>query len=263
MNKKYGGLAIVLLLLSACTTSPTGRPQLLLMPESQMNQMGVAAFDNIKKQSKVVQQPTTNRYVNCVAQAITSVITNAKQTAWEVVVFNDDSANAFALPGGKIGVNTGLLKIARDQHQLAAVVGHEVAHVLAQHGNERMSIDFASQTTQQLLGAMVEGGEQSALLMGALGLGAAVGVKLPFSRKHESEADLMGLQMMAKAGFNPEASVQLWKNMAANQNGAPPEFLSTHPSHKTRISDLRKNIPTVMASYQLATSRGRSPQCRP
>jgi predicted Zn-dependent protease len=263
MKNKSLLFVIVISVLSACTTSPTGRSQLLLMPESQMHQMGVAAFDDLKKKTKVVRTSTTNSYVSCVARAITRSIKSSKQPEWEVVVFDDKSANAFALPGGKIGVHTGLLAVATDQNQLAAVIGHEVGHVLAQHGNERMSIEFASQTSQQLLGAMMEEGAQKGMLMGALGLGAQVGVQLPFSRSHESEADLMGLQLMADAGFDPQASVQLWKNMSANQKGAPPEFLSTHPSHATRISHLKANIPRAMPSYIRVKNADRLPRCKP
>ena len=255
-------LVVFLLFLVACTTSPTGRSQLLLMPSGQMSQMGVAAFNDIKKQTKVVRTPRTNSYVNCVANAITSAMSGARQS-WEVVVFDDDNANAFALPGGKIGVHTGLLKVAVNQDQLAAVIGHEVGHVLAQHGNERMSINFTSQTSQQLLGVMLENSAQKGLLMGALGLGAQLGVALPYSRAHESEADLIGLQLMADAGFNPRASVQLWQNMRATQQGSSPEFMSTHPSHSSRISGLNANIPSVMSNYNRAQSIGRRPSCKP
>lgn len=158
-----------------------------------------------------------------------------------MTVFQEDSANAFALPGGKIGVHTGLLKVADNQSQLAAVIGHEIGHVQAQHSNERMSLQYATQSGMQLLGALA--GQDSAAkqgIMAALGVGAEYGLALPFSRKHEAEADIIGLQLMAQAGFDPRESVGLWQNMAAANGGnEPPEFMSTHPSNSTRIEGLR------------------------
>jgi predicted Zn-dependent protease len=225
--------------------------------------MGVAAFTDKKQKSKLVTSATTNQYVSCVANAITAVLTGEQQREWEVAVFEDDSANAFALPGAKIGVHTGLLKIAVNQDQLAAVIGHEVGHVLARHGNERMSIEFASQTGQQLAGTVLQGSEQGALVIAALGLGTQYGVVLPFSRTHEAEADLIGLDLMAKAGFDPRGSVTLWRNMAKASEGEPPEFLSTHPAHKTRINGLDANMEGAYATYMAAKQQGRNPKCSP
>lgn len=255
-------LFLLVLLLTACATSPTGRSQLLLMPSDQMDQMGAAAFTDIKQKGKVNTDAVTNRYVSCVAGALTAVLAANDQRPWEVVVFDDDSANAFALPGGKIGVNTGLLKVAVDQNQLAAVIGHEVAHVLADHGNERMSLEFASQTGAQLLGAVASNSQHKPLLMGALGLGVHYGMKLPYSRTHEAEADVMGLSLMATAGFHPQASVQLWRNMSEQAGDSPPEFMSTHPSHSSRIEGLSANMAAPMALYQDARMRGIRPNCQ-
>lgn len=246
----------------ACATSPMGRSQFLLMPAAEMDQMGVAAFTDMKSKAKVETQSGTKSYVSCVANAITAALDPQDQRPWEVVVFNDDSANAFALPGGKIGVHTGLLKVAVTQDQLAAVIGHEVGHVLAQHGNERMSLEFASQTGQQLLGVFLEGNQQKPMLMAVLGLGAQYGLQLPYSRIHEAEADLIGLKLMAKAGFEPQASVALWHNMAKNSGGGPPEFLSTHPSHETRINGLQANMSAATAIYSQARQQGHNPKCK-
>lgn len=160
-----------------------------------------------------------------------------------------------------MGVNTGLLKVAVDQNQLATVIGHEVAHVLAQHGNERMSLEFASQTGTQLLGAVLESTQQKPMLMAALGLGVQYGVKLPYSRTHEAEADVLGLELMSKAGFNPQASIQLWRNMAAQKQDSPPEFMSTHPAHSTRIDGLSGRMSSALALYQQARQQGRRPDC--
>lgn len=260
--KKLVMAALAGLLVSACATSPTGRSQLLLLPEGELSQMGVAAFDDKKKSSKVVSDAGTNQYVICVADAVTAVLTGDQRRSWEVVVFEDDSANAFALPGAKIGVHTGLLKVAVNQDQLAAVIGHEVGHVLAQHGNERMSIQFASQTSQQLLGMVAQGSKEGQMVMAAMGLGTQYGITLPFSRTHEAEADLIGLDLMAKAGFDPRASVTLWRNMAKEAKDAPPEFLSTHPSHQTRINGLDANMEGAYATYQAARQQGKKPQCQ-
>ncbi len=250
------------LLLTACTTSPTGRSQLLLMPANEMNQMGVAAFSDMKTKAKLSNNSTTNSYVECVAKQVTAALPAKDQQPWEVVVFADDSANAFALPGGKIGVNTGLLKVAVGQDQLATVIGHEVGHVLAEHGNERMSLEYAAQTGGQLLGAVLANTKEKPMLMAAMGLGVQYGLKLPYSRTHEAEADVMGLELMAKAGFNPQASVQLWRNMSAQQKEAPPEFMSTHPAHSTRIEGLSGRMSSALALYQTARQQGKRPNCK-
>jgi predicted Zn-dependent protease len=251
-------LLITALLLTACATSPTGRSQLLLMQESQLTQMGLQAFENIKKQTPVDASATTSRYVSCVAQAIIREVGGS----WEVVVFKDDSANAFALPGGKIGVNSGLLKVARNQDQLATVIGHEVAHVLSHHHNERVSQEFAVEQGLGLISAVAN--PQSGTgrtLMGLLGVGAQYGVLMPYGRVQESEADRVGLELMAKAGFDPAESVNLWRNMNAAGGAQPPEFLSTHPSHSTRINDLQASLPAARQLYRTAQMQGKRPAC--
>jgi predicted Zn-dependent protease len=252
-------LCSALALLAACATSPTGRSQLMLMPESQMNQMGLQAFTNIKGKTPVESNPVTNRYVQCVADAITRMVGGQ----WEVVVFQDDSANAFALPGGKIGVNTGLLKVAANQHQLATVIGHEVAHVQAHHSNERVSQQFAVEQGLGLVNAVANPQTGTGkTLMGLLGVGAQVGVLMPYTRLQESEADILGLDIMARAGFDPRESTRLWINMGKANKGQPPEFLSTHPSHSTRISDLENHMGTALQLQARAQQQGKRPACR-
>ena len=252
-------LSCVFGLLAGCATSPTGRSQLMLMPDSQMNQMGLQAFDNIKGKTPVESNRTTNQYVQCVANAITREV----RGTWEVVVFKDDSANAFALPGGKIGVNTGLLKVATNQDQLATVIGHEVAHVQAHHSNERVSQQFAVEQGIGLINAVASPSSGTGqTLMGLLGVGAQYGVLLPYSRLQESEADLIGLKYMARAGFDPRESTRLWTNMGRANSGQPPEFLSAHPSHGTRISDLQKAIPEALQLQTRAQQQGKRPACR-
>jgi len=248
----------IAILVAACTTSPTGRSQLVLMPDSQINQMGLQAFTSLKDKTPLDRSPVTNRYVQCVANAIIREVGGN----WEVVVFEDDSANAFALPGGKIGVHTGLLKVAENQDQLATVIGHEIAHVQARHSNERVSQQFAVEQGLGLVNAMAN--PQSGTgktLMGLLGVGAQYGVLLPFSRIQESEADTLGLTLMARAGFDPRESIRLWQNMTRAGTGQPPEFLSTHPSHSTRIADLNRNMPGALRSQSQARAQGKRPAC--
>jgi predicted Zn-dependent protease len=253
-------LCLASVLTVACMESPLGRKQLLLMPASQMDQMGATAYAQMKEQQPTLQTGKEVTYVRCIADAITDTL--GTNQSWEVNVFKDDSANAFALPGGKIGVHTGLLNVAKTPDQLAAVIGHEIGHVMAQHSNERMSIQMATQTGMQLLQVMSgEQTQEKQMIFGLLGLGTQVGVSLPFSRKHETEADLIGLKLMAQAGFDPRASVDLWQNMAKASGGAPPEFLSTHPSSQSRIEELRANMAGPLQTYNKAQSAGRTPQC--
>jgi predicted Zn-dependent protease len=261
MFRTLTGGVIALVTLAGCATSPTGRSQLMFMPESEMTQMGLQAFANIKKETPVDSDAKTNAYVQCVGRAITREV---GQGSWEIVVFEDKDANAFALPGNKIGVNTGLLKVAENQDQLATVIGHEVAHVLSHHSNERESQKFAVEQGVALIGALAS--PQSATgqsLMGLLGVGAQYGILMPYSRIQESEADRLGLDLMAKAGFNPRESIKLWKNMTRAGGGQPPEFLSTHPSYSTRITDLNAHMMVALQLQQKALQLGRHPSCRP
>jgi predicted Zn-dependent protease len=254
---------ITTLTLSSCATSPTGRKQVLLFPESQLSEMGVQAFAGMKENIKISNKPVQNDYVQCIADSITAHVSkDVFAGVWEVVVFDDPQVNAFALPGGKIGVYTGLLEVAVNQHQVAAVMGHEVGHVIAHHGNERVSQSTLIGIGQEAVNVALQTNEvaSSQLIMAGLGLGFQYGVTMPFGRKHESEADEIGLELMAKAGFNPLESVELWKNMAKASGGnTQPEFFSTHPSPETRIEDLQANMQPAFASYKAAGNR---PNCQ-
>ena len=258
-------ILLAAILLTACHTSALGRRQLKLIPESEMSAMGGTAFTEISKTTPISSNTSANRRVSCVANAVTGAIEGRyAQTSWEIRVFEDDAPNAFALPGGKIGVNTGMLRVARNQHQLATVIGHEVTHVLEGHSNERVSAELVAQTTLQVVEVAVAnpGNPAHGQMMGLLGAGAQMGILLPFGRKHESEADLIGLDLMARAGFDPRQSIALWQNMAAAGEAQPPEFLSTHPSHRTRITDLNRRMGHAMDLYlETATSR-RLPNCQ-
>ncbi len=245
---------------SACATSPTGRRQLLLFPEGQVAQLGAQAYSDMKKQQPLNNDPSINRYVACVTNAIIASNRNQLPGEWEVTVFADEQANAFALPGGKIGVFTGLLRVADNADQLAAVIGHEVGHVVANHGNERMSSGAIANLGMSVLSAYGEGGENRQLLVAALGIGYDLGVAKPHSRGQESEADNYGLALMANAGFDPASSIQLWKNMGA-LGQAPPEILSTHPSPATRIQNLTNLQTEAQPLFQKARAAGRKPNC--
>jgi predicted Zn-dependent protease len=261
-RKTIISLTLAALLLGACAKSPTGRNQLKLYSSSQLAGMGQQAFDGMKSKQKVSNTQVTNNFVTCIADAITKHVPKSVFAGeWELVVFDDPQVNAFALPGGKIGVYTGLLDIAENQNQLAAVIGHEIGHVIAEHGNERMSsstlIGVGMEVTNQLLQANQIASNN--MIMAAIGMGVQVGVQLPFSRTHESEADLIGLQLMAKSGFDPRQSVNLWQNMDKASGGKrQPEILSTHPTPASRISKLSANIPAAMTVYNKTVAR---PQC--
>lgn len=248
-------------LLTACVKSPTGRSQLMMMPDAEIDQMGMQSFSQIKQATPISTNSRYKNFVTCIAKPITQQVGGGQ---WEVVVFDSKELNAFALPGKKIGVYAGLINLVDNQAELAAVIGHEVGHVLAKHSNERMSQETAMSQGLSVLGAVV--GTPTSTLgqvgMAALGVGAQYGVLLPYSRTHESEADIIGLDLMAKSGFDPRQSVRLWQKMSqANRGQEPTEFLSTHPANATRIDDLNSNMPRAMQTYQQAQAAGRRPNC--
>ncbi len=267
-------IGLLVLLTSACATSPTGKSFVKIFPDSQMSQMGAAAFTSMKKSQKVDQSPNSNRYVQCIVDAlIPELLVEDKRvygnkarmhrTSWEVSVFQEETPNAFALPGGKIGVHTGMFKVASSTDMLASVIGHEIGHVWSEHGNARMSNQFLGNTALQLTAIL--GGtdtQQKQEVLGLLGVATQVG-GLSFSRQHESESDDIGLILMARAGFDPRASVTVWQNMSRlSQGRKPPEFLSTHPSNQTRINDLNRKMPKALQLYQAAKAQGKRPNCR-
>lgn len=268
-SKRFWVTAFVLgALLLGCATSPTGRMQLITQSPQAMSQMGLAAFEQMKAERPLSSNTAQRRYVQCVADAITGILTPEDMrrvvvTSWETQLFDDPTANAFALPGGRMGVHTGLLNVASSPDQLAAVMGHEVAHVIGRHGAERISSsEFAN------LGMVIAQEWASAdpvsreRWLQAMGVGVQLGM-LKYGRTHESEADILGLRYMARAGFDPRESITLWQNMArASQGQSPPEFLSTHPSHTTRIRDLEAAMPEAVQLYERARASGRRLGCR-
>jgi predicted Zn-dependent protease len=225
-----------------------------------MDQMGVQAFGQLKASEKIESSKAYKDYISCIVSPLTEAarLQISTDLNWEVVVFDKNEANAFALPGGKIGVYTGILKVARTHSQLAAVLGHEIGHVIAHHGAERMSQQVGTQIGMAAAQELTRGTTRGTLLMGALGVGAQVGILLPFSRAQESEADLIGLDLMARAGFDPRESAELWKNMIQASGGkSPPQLLSTHPASRARIKNLEAHFAQSLPYFEKARSEGR------
>jgi len=245
---------VVLGALAGCATVPyTNRSQLMMMPASDEMALGADAYKQVLSSARVVRDPALTAPVVDIGTRIAAVA-EKPEYRWEFTVIDDaGQANAFALPGGKVAVYTGLYPVAQDTCALAAVMAHEVAHALARHGAERMS---QSQLLQiGAVGLAIGLGGQSAAVrntaMQAFGLGAQVGVMLPFSRSQEAEADHIGLILMARAGYDPTCALTLWERMEARSEGAQPlEFLSTHPGYGTRQEHIRKWLPEARRYYQ-------------
>ncbi len=233
-------------LLAGCEAAPvTGRSQLILFPASQDAELGLQAYQQILAKSKVSKDATLNERVQRVGRRIAAV-SGHPEFDWQFTLLENDQPNAFALPGGKVGVNTGLFKVAENDAQLAAVIAHEVAHATARHGAERMSQGVLAETGLAVLGATTNKASYVQLAAAA----ATLGVILPYSRTQESEADHIGLLYMAKAGYDPRAAVDLWRNFERLGGRRPPEFLSTHPGQRTRIKRLEALMPEALAIYE-------------
>jgi predicted Zn-dependent protease len=245
------GLAVVC---AACARTPyTNRAQLMLVSESEASELGQRAFQEVVAKGRVVTDPAYVEPVRQVGRRIAAA--SGARADWQFAVLDDPKVqNAFALPGGKVGVYTGMFPVAKDTAGLAVVMAHEVGHVLARHGSERMSQHMVQQLGGTVLGAMLGSGPTASAVLAAYGVGTQVGVLLPFSRAQESEADRIGLTLMANAGYDPERALDFWRAMeAAERRGSPPTLLSTHPSHETRLEDIEKWLPEARVRYQ-ATS---------
>ncbi|TKS55178.1 M48 family metallopeptidase [Luteimonas yindakuii] len=259
--------AAVLVTACATTVSPTGRTQYVgAVSQSQLDQLGEQSFAQMKAQQRVSTDARQNAYVNCVVSAIVQQLpANEQRIRWESAVFVDDNPNAFALPGGKVGVYTGIFKVAQDQDQLAAVIAHEIGHVIARHHDERITRQAGASGALQVVGAVLgsrygEGVGNAAVQGGSIA--AQAGFLLPGSRDQESEADVVGQQLMASAGFDPRAAVNLWQNMIAASGGnRPAQWLSTHPDPQSRIGELQSRAQGLVPSWQQARSAGRQPRC--
>jgi predicted Zn-dependent protease len=253
-------LGILGLELTGCTTAPvTGRREFNVVSADQEMQLGLTSFEGLKKSTPISHDPAANALVQKVGQRIaTAAGKDLPNAQWEFVVFESQEANAFCLPGGKIGVYTGILPITQDEAGLATVLGHEVAHAAAHHGAERMSEQMVAQYGEQFLTSSLSSTDpkfQSAVQL-AYGAGSQVGVLLPFSRLQESQADEIGLVYMARAGYDPQAALAFWGRFAAATAGpSGPAFLSTHPVTAKRIEDIKKEMPRALTEYRASQGK--------
>ncbi len=253
----WPAMALLLSLILGCATAPvTGRQQLILISPSQETEMGLKSYREILSKSKLSQDKKIIDRVNEVGWDIARVTSRdypiARDYKWEFNVIEDEkTVNAFALPGGKIAVYTGILKYTRDEAGLATVIGHEVGHALARHGAERMSEYLLTQLGAVALNVAIadQSPETARAINVAYGVGATVGVLLPHSRGQESEADRIGLVLMAKAGYDPREAIGFWQRMAKGDGRKPPPFLSTHPADEKRIAQIEHWIPEALAFY--------------
>lgn len=246
--------AVVLLIFSSCAKSPvTGKRKFIVTSTAQENDLGDKAYDDILKKEKVDTTSELARQVKAIGERMAKVA-NRPDFKWEFNVFESEQINAFCLPGGKVGFYSGMQKVADTEGRIAAVIGHEVAHALARHGGERMSMQIGQQLLMGIVAVAAFSDlppEKRNLALAALGVGATVGVILPFSRDNESEADEIGLTLMAKAGYDPREAVVLWQRMEKMAGGGGgPAFLSTHPSSKKRQEELTKLMPGALKIYQ-------------
>lgn len=236
---------------TACRTVPgTGRRQLLLLSEGEEVKLGLQAWDQVKSEAKFSSDAKANALVTRVGERIAKA--TGQKYSWEFKVIDDNSANAFCLPGGKIAVNTGILPVTATEAGLAVVIGHEVAHAIARHGGERISQDLVAGVGVAAVSEALGKGDPQTVqaISAAFGIGVGVAVTLPFSRSHESEADQLGLTYMAKAGYHPREAIAFWERMSKAGGGGGPEFLSTHPSGATRIEQIRGWLPEALRYYK-------------
>ena len=255
--------AAIVAVLAGCATatSSTGRKQYVGgVSQEQLNQLGAQAFVQAKSKGPLSNDARQNTYVRCVVNALVRGLPAQSQgVAWETALFANKEPNAFALPGGKVGVNTGIFSVAKNQDQLAAVLAHEIGHVVERHHDERITRQMGASGAVSLLGALA--GDYGNLATQGGGLLAQTGFLLPGSRVQESEADQVGQRLMAGAGFDPAQAVNLWQNMIAAGGGRQPEWLSTHPDPQARIQELRNRAGSLLPAYQQARASGRVPKC--
>ena len=245
---------LAVILTTGCTTVPeTGRKQFNFMSPGEEMKLGLGEFDKMKKEVPISKDAKANQLVQKVGKRIAAVA-NLPDAQWEFVVFESPEANAFCLPGGKVGVYTGILPITQDEAGLATVIGHEVAHAVARHGGERISRAVGLQVLGQAVGSATAESKYAVAIQQAYGLGTQLAVELPHSRGQESEADHIGLIYMARAGYNPEASVAFWQRFAdynkKSGGGETPWFLRTHPLDETRIKQLQGWMPEAKQQFK-------------
>jgi predicted Zn-dependent protease len=229
---------------------------------TQIEQTAADQFGQMRSSMQLSNSLTDKAYVRCISRLIIQQLDEPYISYdWEIEVFEDEAINAFAMPGGKIGVFTGIFKVATNQDQLAAVIGHEVAHVTEDHSLERANREVLTKN-MAIFGSEVLDASTGLETTDLMVFGAQIGLMLPYGRAAESEADLVGLKYMAAAGFDPRASIVLWTNMAKGNPAGPPPWLSTHPSGDARIGDLVGDLPEVLPIYNYAQENGQIPNCR-
>jgi len=253
--RKIIASAILALLFIGCSKAPiTGRNQLIMVSPQQELALGYQSAQQVLAKEKISNDPQKNAMVKRIGQRIATV-TGQSNYQWEFfVIDNDEEANAFCLPGGKVFVYTGIFNYASTDDELAAVMGHEIGHALARHGAERMSSGQLAQVTGQVLGAVMQGRgnpQNTAMVMQAFGIGTQLGIMLPHSRTQEYEADHIGLVLAAKAGYSPKAALSFWKKFGSSGE-TPPEYLSTHPAPSNRIAQIKALLPRTMPIYEAA-----------
>lgn len=227
-----------------------------IVPRSLLNEQSQAAFQQMQQQLPVSRDATAVARVNTVGERVADVVRPERpDIQWQFVLFEDPAVNAFALPGGQVGVYRGLLDLVDSDDELAIVIGHEIAHIMLEHGNQRMSAELLRAGAAVALAYTVRNREQQEqmLWMAAFGLGSQVGILLPYSRRHEYEADQFGLFYAARAGYDPRAAISFWEKMTAlAAGGSVPEFLSTHPNHGNRIQRLQNDMPVALQYFHAA-----------
>ena len=250
----------------ATTQSPTGRKQQTgAISPDQLNQLGAKSFAEYKAKVPQSKDAQKNTYVRCVVnQLVQQLPTQMQAMQWETVVFENNEVNAFALPGGKVGVYTGIFKAAQNQDQLAAVLAHEIGHVVANHHDERITRQMRAQASVELMSALLGAAYGDQMTAASSNLNSTLATSffiLPGSRTQETEADVVGQQLMSQAGFDPRQAVSLWQNMQQVSTNSVPQFFSTHPNHATRIGELQGRANGLLPVYEQARSAGKRPSC--
>lgn len=252
METRILSVIIGLLLIGACqTVGQTGRSQLIMVSEPQERQLGDDAYRDILQKNRLSTRSDWQAQLRRVGQRI-SAVADRPDYKWEFNIIQGNDVNAFALPGGKVAFWEGIMPIAQDDNGIAVIMGHEIAHALARHGAERMSQEMGAQAIGQILAlgvGQVSPGLQEDFLK-VYGLGANVAVLMPWGRSQESEADRIGLTLMAKAGYDPAAAIGFWERMSKVAGDKPPEFLSTHPTDQTRIEQIKAWLPEAKSYYR-------------
>lgn len=265
--KKFGltsasiGIVAILGMLQGCAI---GSREQLLMSQERFDELGQVSWEQLTKSMPRDYDAHNNRYVRCVTdQLMTGLEGDQAAVKWEVQLFNNARPAVFALPGGKLGVNSGILKVVKNQHQLAAIIGHELGHLRHGHGNERIVTNISSGEHASLADTVKAGDSfKQQRILALMGAGPEINVILPFSRRQESEADLYSLELMANAGFDPRESVAAWKNLQALGNTTDNPYLATHPVSERRLFDLNRTVEVPLAQYGRVRATGVNPKCR-